>query len=44
MTNQENYIFNSPTDMVTVRQDQPYHHQLPPYGNQGAPFVIAKVF
>ena len=30
------------TDEVLVRQDQPYHHQLPPYGNQGEPYVIAK--
>lgn len=36
------YNLTSSADLVTVRQDQPYHHQLPPYGIQGAPFVIAK--
>ena len=37
----ENQAYNN-TDEVSVRQDQPYHHQLPPYGIQGEPYVIAK--
>lgn len=36
------YNLTSSSDLVTVRQNKPYHHQLPPYGNQGPPFVIAK--
>ncbi len=36
------YNLTSSSDLITVRQDKPYHHQLPPYGNQGSPFVIAK--
>lgn len=41
---QENAVYNlsSSADLVTVRQDEPYHHQLPPYGVQGPPYIIAK--
>lgn len=41
---QENSVYNlsSSADLVTVRQDEPYHHQLPPYGVQGPPYIIAK--
>ncbi len=42
MYNENAYNLTSTADLVTVRQDQPYHHQLPPYGIQGSPFVIAK--
>lgn len=42
MKSENVYNLTSSSDLITVRQDQPYHHQLPPYGNQGSPFVIAK--
>ena len=33
---------NRETNVIVTRQTAPYHHQLPPYGKLGDPYVITK--
>ena len=38
MTDNKSY----PPELVKIQQDKPYHHQLPPYGILGPPYVVSK--